>query len=156
MHARRTTTLLLVLCLLAGACSGGPSPSGPKRTTAEGITVWIMEPGVPKLKDFVNGAVAAFEKANPSKTVKVQFVPWPAAHDQFVSAIGGGQVPDLAEMGNTWNPEFASVGALEQINGSMQGYVPSLLDSVEVTLGELEGGKGVGAVVGAVQGLQLT
>lgn len=129
MNARRTTTLLLVLCLLLGACSGG---SAPEQAAAESITVWIMEPGVPRLKDFVNGAVSAFEKANPGKTVKVQFVPWTAAHDQFVSAIGGGQVPDLAEMGTTWNPEFAAVGALDEIKGSTQGYVPSLLDSATV------------------------
>jgi N,N'-diacetylchitobiose transport system substrate-binding protein len=132
MHARRTTTLLLVLCLLAAACSGGALSRGPKRTATQSITVWIMEPGVPKLKDFVNGTVTDFEKANPGRTVKVQFVPWTAAHDQFVSAVGGGQVPDLAEMGNTWNPEFAAVGALEEIKGSMQGYVPSLLDSATV------------------------
>ena len=130
MHARRTTTLLLALCLLAGACGGSPTSTAP---AAERITVWIMEPGTPKLKDFVNGAVADFEKANPGKTVKVQFVPWTAAHDQFVSAIGGGQVPDLAEMGTTWNPEFAAVGSLDEIKGNLDGYVPSLLESA--TLG---------------------
>ena len=40
-------------------------------------------------------------------------MPWASAHDQFVTAIGGGQVPDVAEMGSTWTPEFGDIGALE-------------------------------------------
>jgi N,N'-diacetylchitobiose transport system substrate-binding protein len=128
MHVRRTMTLLIVLCLVAGACSGSSRSTRP-RSAAEAITGWIMEPGTPALKEFINGTVRDFQKAHAGKTVKVQFVPWPAAHDQFISAIGGGQVPDLAEVGTTWNPEFAAVGALDEIRERLDGYVPSLLES---------------------------
>ena len=33
---------------------------------------------------------AEFEAAHPGPGVDVQFVPWASAHDQFVTAIGGG------------------------------------------------------------------
>jgi N,N'-diacetylchitobiose transport system substrate-binding protein len=131
MHGRRTITLLLAFCLVAVGCGGG-SGTDDRASGGETITVWIMEPGTPALKAFFTDAVEAFQKENAGKTVKVQLVPWASAHDQFVSAIGGGQVPDLAEMGTTWNPEFAAVGALSELSGSFDGYVRSLLDSVTV------------------------
>jgi N,N'-diacetylchitobiose transport system substrate-binding protein len=72
-----------------------------------------MEPGAPELRNFFTSATTEFEAAHPGDKVEVQFVPWASAHDQFVTAIGGGQVPDVAEMGSTWTPEFGDIGALE-------------------------------------------
>jgi len=72
-----------------------------------------MEPGNPELRDFFTSATGEFEAAHPGDRVAVQFVPWASAHDQFVTAIGGGQMPDVAEMGSTWTPEFGDIGALE-------------------------------------------
>src|SRR5205085_3779086 len=91
----------------------------------------IMEPGAPELRAFFASATAEFEAAHRGDRVEVQFVPWASAHDQFVTAIGGGQVPDVAEMGSTWTPEFADIGALEsaEITGR---YVPSLVEGATV------------------------
>ena len=97
-----------------------------------------MEPGAPELRAFFTAATTEFETAHPGDRVEVQFVPWASAHDQFVTAIGGGQVPDVAEMGSTWTPEFGDIGALEPANlgddgaGAAGRFVPSLVDGATV------------------------
>ena len=60
-------------------------------------------------------------------------MPWANAHDQFITAIGGGQVPDVAEMGSTWTPEFGDIGALEPADLGGDGrFVQSLVDGATV------------------------
>ncbi len=94
------------------------------------LSVWIMQPGSDEVENIVGDSVEAFEEEHGNVTVDLQFVPWDAAHDQFVTAIGGGQVPDVAEMGNTWTPEFAELGGLAPIEGDIDGdYIDSMVDS---------------------------
>ena len=108
---RRALFIALAVALLPGCGALTPSAGG---FSARGpLQVWIMEPGNPELRAFFTSATADFEAAHPGDRVAVQFVPWASAHDQFVTAIGGGQMPDVAEMGSTWTPEFADIGALE-------------------------------------------
>src|SRR5438105_15647180 len=126
---RRLVPLLLAALLLPGCGALTPSAGG---AAAKGpLQVWIMEPGAPELRAFFTSATADFEAAHRGDRVEVQFVPWASAHDQFVTAIGGGQVPDVAEMGSTWTPEFADIGALEpaELTGR---YVPSLVEGATV------------------------
>ncbi len=47
--------------------------------------------------------------------VDVQQIPWTAAHEKLLTAYVGDATPDLAQMGNTWIPEFVAVGALESL-----------------------------------------
>ncbi len=94
------------------------------------LSVWIMQPGSDEVENIITDSVAAFEDEHAGVSVDLQFVPWDAAHDQFVTAIGGGQVPDVAEMGNTWTPEFAEMGGLAAIEGEIDGdYIDAIVDS---------------------------
>jgi N,N'-diacetylchitobiose transport system substrate-binding protein len=125
--SRRPAAVLLSLLLVATACAGGSA------TTRSGaLRVWIMEPGSPDLKAFLTRASADFEQSRPGARVALQFVPWASAHDQFVTAIGGGSAPDVAEMGSTWTPEFGDIGALVPTADRLDGYVPSLVDGATV------------------------
>jgi N,N'-diacetylchitobiose transport system substrate-binding protein len=119
---------------LAGAALLGSAACGGGSDEPEGsIEVWIMQPGSDALEKLISGFANDFEKANPDTTVDLQFVPWASAHDRFVTAIGGGQVPDVAEMGTTWTPEFGALGAFMPLGENIQGqYVSSLLESGEV------------------------
>src|SRR5437868_1341005 len=47
--------------------------------------------------------------------VDVQQIPWTAAHEKLLTAFVGDATPDLAQMGNTWIPEFVAVGALDDL-----------------------------------------
>jgi N,N'-diacetylchitobiose transport system substrate-binding protein len=133
---RRLGVAVLALTLLGGCGALTPSAGG---SSAKGpLRVWIMEPGAPELRAFFTSATTEFEAAHPGDKVEVQFVPWASAHDQFVTAIGGGQVPDVAEMGSTWTPEFGDIGALEPADlggndaDATGRYVPSLVDGATV------------------------
>jgi N,N'-diacetylchitobiose transport system substrate-binding protein len=141
----RLAALVLALGLLPGC--GALTPSAGARSARGPLQVWIMEPGAPELRAFFTSATAQFEAAHRGDRVEVQFVPWASAHDQFVTAIGGGQTPDVAEMGSTWTPEFADIGALEPVDlfpltgpeptGSgdylrSRVYLPSLVDAATV------------------------
>jgi multiple sugar transport system substrate-binding protein len=49
----------------------------------------------------------------PDVSVDVTAIPWDSAHDQIVTAIAGGDVPDVSMIGTTWMGEFATLGGLE-------------------------------------------
>lgn len=73
------------------------------------ITVWAMGTEGDNL-----GVLAEdFMAENPDVTVDVTAVPWDAAHDRIVSAIAGGEVPDVSLIGTTWMGEFATLGGLD-------------------------------------------
>src|SRR5207249_2021526 len=48
--------------------------------------------------------------------VRVQQIPWSAAHEKLVTAYVGGAMPDVFQAGNTWLPEFAALDALEPLD----------------------------------------
>jgi N,N'-diacetylchitobiose transport system substrate-binding protein len=135
-----------VLATVVAACGGSDEPASKASSGGGGklegsISVWIMDPGSPKIQGVVNQYGKDFEAANPGTKVDIQFVPWAQAHDKFVTAIAGGKVPDVAEMGTTWTPEFADQGALLEQPGIGEGgeYVSSLVDAA--TLNEKVYGK---------------
>ena len=57
-----------------------------------------------------------FEQANPGVRVRVQAIPFTAGHEKLLTAYVGGALPDVAQLGNTWIPEFAALNALEPLD----------------------------------------
>jgi multiple sugar transport system substrate-binding protein len=53
-----------------------------------------------------------FERENPGLRVRVQQIPWTAAHEKLLTAHVGDATPDIAQLGNTWIPEFSALDAL--------------------------------------------
>jgi len=124
----------LAAAVAIAACGGSSSNNGGKAASggklSGSIDVWIMDPGSPKLQGVVKAYGTAFQAAHPGTTINIEFVPWAQAHDKFTTAIAGGKVPDVAEMGTTWTPEFAAQGAFEQMPKPAGGqYVSSLVDA---------------------------
>ncbi|MDQ6888632.1 MAG: sugar ABC transporter substrate-binding protein [Gemmatimonadota bacterium] len=66
--------------------------------------------------EAVTQLVRGFEKENPGIHVQVQQIPWTAAHEKLLTAFVGEATPDLAQLGNTWIPEFVAVDALEPLD----------------------------------------
>ncbi len=56
-----------------------------------------------------------FERRNPGIHVRVQMIPWNAAHEKLLTAYAGQSLPDMTQLGNTWIPEFHLLGALEDL-----------------------------------------
>src|SRR5262249_15182916 len=98
------SSLLLAACTTAGRSS----------TTRE-LRVWAFgaegEAIAPMVRDF--------ERANPDIRVRVQQIPWTAAHEKLLTAFVGGALPDVAQLGNTWIPEFAALRALAPLDAAL-------------------------------------
>ncbi len=73
--------------------------------------------GLGREGEVVRELVPDFERAHPGIRVIVQQIPWTAAHEKLLTGFVGGSPPDLAQLGNTWIPEFAAIGALEPLAG---------------------------------------
>ncbi|HEU4582185.1 MAG TPA: extracellular solute-binding protein [Polyangiaceae bacterium] len=66
-----------------------------------------------------------FEASHPGLRVHVQQIPFLSAHEKFLTAAVAQRTPDLAQLGNTWIPEFATIGALEPLDEELAA-TPSL------------------------------
>ena len=96
----------LTLTLLLSACTGSRTSD----TTT--ITFW----GFGREGEAVQELVPEFERTHPGIQVRVQQIPWTAAHEKLLTAFVGDAMPDLAQLGNTWVPEFQLLGALEDLD----------------------------------------
>jgi multiple sugar transport system substrate-binding protein len=65
--------------------------------------------------EVVAALTAGFEAEHPGVRVRVQQLPWSGAHEKLLTAVVGEATPDVAQLGNTWIAEFATVGALEPL-----------------------------------------
>lgn len=138
MRRRWTLVVVLVVMAMTAAACGGDSetPADGGEQGGGGLTgaieVWIMDPGTDENRAIFTDYAAGFEAENEDTTVDIQFVPWADAHDKFVTAVGGGSTPDVAEMGTTWTPEFAELGGLAPLEGGGDDYIESLIESGSV------------------------
>lgn len=66
--------------------------------------------------EVVAELVRGFESTHPGIRVEVQTLPWSGAHEKLLTAVVGESAPDVAQLGNTWLPEFASIGALAPLD----------------------------------------
>ena len=80
-----------------------------------------MDPGSPKIQGVVKQYGTDFEAAHPGTKVDIQFVPWAQAHDKFVTAIAGGKVPDVAEMGTDLDAGVRRPGRARRAAQDLQG-----------------------------------
>jgi len=103
----RVASAFVALTILASACSRADAHSdeGELRVWAFGAEGEALAP-----------VAREFERANPGIHVRVQAIPWTAAHEKLLTAFVGGALPDVAQLGNTWIPEFAALNALEPLD----------------------------------------
>jgi len=90
----------------AAALSGCARDSG---TTS--LRFWAMG----REAEVAAELIAGFEREHPNVRVKVEKLPWTAAHEKLLTAFAGDATPDLAQVGNTWLPEMQALGALEPL-----------------------------------------
>lgn len=127
---RKALGLLVAVLLLVGLAATG--------VLAEGkvLNVWIMEPGNREaITRYFNDVNGDFEKSHPGVKVEIQYIPWMSGQQKFITSIAGGVAPDVAEMGTTWNPQFAEMGALDEMDkyvgqwGYRDDFAPALVES---------------------------
>ncbi len=52
--------------------------------------------------------------------VRVEQLPWTAAHEKLLTAFAGDTTPDLCQLGNTWLPEFVALDAIEPLGARVR------------------------------------
>jgi len=120
-------TLLLAAALAALAC--GPSGAG---APAVAVEFWAMGAEA----EAARALVPAFEARHPGIRVRVQQVPWSAAHEKLLTAFVGESLPDAFQLGNTWIAELVALGALEPLDARIAAepiarddFFPGVLDA---------------------------
>lgn len=110
-HRRRS-----FLAGLAGSAASACSVvtlGGCGRADAPAIRFWAMG----REGEVATTLLQGFLQENPGVQVRVEQLPWSAAHEKLLTAFAGDATPDVAQMGNTWLPEMAALGALEPLDG---------------------------------------
>ena len=102
----------LAVALAAALATAGCEPRREGRVT---VRFW----GMGREGEVVSDLVGEFERRNPGVRLVVQQIPWTSAHEKLLTAFVGRSTPDLAQLGNTWIPEFAAIGALDPLDGSV-------------------------------------
>lgn len=104
----------LLLCVaLAAACSDGVGTEE-QGTARHPVTLRVWAFG--REGEVLEGVLAPFARAHPEIRLRVQQIPFSAAHEKLLTAFVGDAPPDVALLGNTWVPEFAALGALAPLD----------------------------------------
>lgn len=101
------------LLLVAAACA--------PREGTDTLTFWALGREGEVAAQLVRG----FEREHPGVHVRVEQIPFTAAHEKLLTAYVGRATPDLAQMGNTWIPEMVTLGALAPLD-SLARATPEL------------------------------
>lgn len=136
MRAMRLLRTCLLLPLLAGwlaACGRDPAQ--------QPVRFWAMG----REAEVVAELVDEFER-DTGIEVEIQQIPWTAAHEKLLTAFAADALPDVCQLGNTWIPEFAQLGALQPLQARVDAsatvdqadYFPGIWDTAVVD-GELVG-----------------
>ena len=99
---RRRSLLTASAAALAGCARDGGTTT---------LRFWAMG----RESEVVAELMPGFEREHPGVRVKVEQLPWTAAHEKLLTAFAGDATPDLAQVGNTWLPEMQALGALEPL-----------------------------------------
>jgi multiple sugar transport system substrate-binding protein len=97
-------SIVMSVVVALGAC-------GERSTTT--VRLWAMG----REGELVAQMMPEFERTHPGVRVEVQQLPWSSAHEKILTAFVGDATPDIAQLGNTWLPELAALGALTPLDG---------------------------------------
>ncbi|MGY4398126.1 multiple sugar transport system substrate-binding protein [Sphingomonas sp. UYAg733] len=117
--------MLALVGLFLASCA----PASTKTT----LNIWAMG----REGEVIGQLIPAFEKENPDIEVRVQQLPFTAAHEKLLTAFAGDALPDMAQLGNSWVPEFVALGALSPLDRRVAAtpaidridYFPGVWDS---------------------------
>ena len=125
LHTLGRGALALAGAPFLGSCGRRDDPRG-------ALNFWAMG----REAEVVAELLPAFHARHPEIAVRVQQLPWTAAHEKLLTAYAGGSLPDLCQLGNTWLPEFTALDALvpldERVAASAiarEDYFAGILDT---------------------------
>jgi multiple sugar transport system substrate-binding protein len=107
----------VVASLLLGACA--------RANDSSTLRFWAFG----REGEVVQELVRDFVREHPGARIRVQQMPWSAAHEKLLTAIVGRATPDIAQMGNTWIPEMVTLGVLAPVGSRLpdSSYFPGIV-----------------------------
>jgi multiple sugar transport system substrate-binding protein len=121
----RRSRLLIVLALALGVAALASTASarvGAVRKTTT-ITFWdAYSSDGPEVKRLEKVIIPAFEKAHRDIVVKDVTIPYDSLHQKLVTAVAGGQLPDLVRSDIIWVPELANLGVLAPLDKELSDF----------------------------------
>jgi multiple sugar transport system substrate-binding protein len=119
--------LIAILAIAVGAVcvaatAGARVAVGTKAATTT-ITFWnAYSSDGPEVKRLEKVLIPEFEKTHPGITVNAVTIPYDQLHQKLVTAVAGGQLPDLVRSDIIWVPELANLGVLEPLDKSLPNF----------------------------------
>ena len=113
---RLSVLILFLVSGLAGCDSAG--------NRAQVIEFWAMG----QEGEQVKALLPDFERRHPDLRVRVQQIPWSAAHEKLLTAYAGDAMPDVFQLGNTWIPEFGALRAIEPLDERLKSWPAATLN----------------------------
>ncbi|MFE4369384.1 extracellular solute-binding protein [Streptomyces sp. NPDC056835] len=101
-------SVALVSSVALGGC--GVLPGGDDTVT---VTVWLMKDSVSD--DFLKRFVSDYEKGHPSVQLDIKIQEWTGIGEKVMTALDGGDAPDVIEVGNTQVAQYAESGNLRDL-----------------------------------------
>jgi len=99
------------VCLAALLVVGCGKPPAPQAV----VELWAMG----REGELVQQLLPGFAQREPGVRVRVQQVPWSAAHEKLLTAFVGESTPDVVQVGTTWIPELVALGALAPLDARL-------------------------------------
>ncbi len=103
-----------------GAAAAGPLAACSARDDGT-LRFWAMG----REGEVAAELLAGFERENPQLRLRIEQLPWSAAHEKLLTAFAGDATPDVAQIGNTWLPEFVALGAVSPLDERVAAGVPA-------------------------------
>ncbi len=105
-------------CLLTALAATTSVLAAASSARAEDITLqfWDNQQTESGLSQYQKEAVSRFEQENPGIKVNVVTVPYPEYQQRLLTAVQGGNAPDVSTVDQIWNAAFAEAGAIVKLN----------------------------------------
>jgi multiple sugar transport system substrate-binding protein len=107
LPTRRQALTSLTAAVAGGALVGCTS----RRDDRPTVDFWAMGAEGERTAPLID----EFHATHPEVRVRVQQIPWSAAHEKLLTAFAGDSLPDVCQLVNTWIAEFVALGALEEL-----------------------------------------
>jgi multiple sugar transport system substrate-binding protein len=96
--------------LLGAAACSVPMLAGCSRERDTSVRFWAMGREGEVVGDLLRDLQSA-----TGIHLRIEQLPWSAAHEKLLTAFAGDTTPDLCQLGNTWLPELVALRALEPL-----------------------------------------
>lgn len=95
----------------------------PASAYAEDIVLkfWDNQQTESGLSQYQEEAVKSFEAENPGIKVEVTTIPYPEYQQRLLTAVQGGNAPDVSTVDQIWVAAFAAAGAIEPLDELAKG-----------------------------------